>query len=139
LKNKIETYLGTNPRNKIIIHQNPLLDITSLNLGCSLSKSISHFKSKKRLPLQIISTLQKELNKSITFYPNYGQTLAITNIGILFEPELKININTLFDEFSKNNALFVEWKGSIENTTLFFLNNTDRIKINLNTLSHIIL
>lgn len=139
MNDKIKAYLNTHPRNKIIIHQNPLEDIDALNLGYTLSKSIQNLKSKSRLPLQTISLLETELNDAVIIHPYYGKILAIKNLGILFEPELKINIHSLFDEFSKNNALFVEWEGSIENTKLFFLQDFDKINLNLNNLSHIIL
>jgi phage pi2 protein 07 len=137
LKNKIKIYLDTHSRNKIIIHQNPLEDIDALNLGYILSKSIIKLKSK--LSLKTITLLEKQLNDAIIIHPYYGKILAIKNLGVLFEPELKINIYSLFDKFSKNNALFVEWEGDIENKNFFFLNKSDKINLNLNNLSHIIL
>ena len=66
-----------------------------------------------------------------------GKHLAIQNLGVLFEPELKIDFLSLIDKYSSTNALFIQWDGEIENNTLYFLSKQKGQKINIKNLSHI--
>ncbi len=43
-----------------------------------------------------------------------GDYVAITNWGILFEPALKFNLLSLFDSFSKSNALILVDCGQVD-------------------------
>jgi len=78
-------------------------------------------------------------DKAIFDHPNFGKTLAISNLGILFEAELKQNFKTIIDNHSTNNLLLIEWQGEIENDILYFMSKERGIKININNLSHITL
>ena len=60
-----------------------------------------------------------------------GKHLAIQNLGVLFEPELKIDFLSLIDKYSRTNALFMQWDGEIENDTLYFLTKEKGKKINI--------
>ena len=135
---QILSFIKTQSRNKIVIYKKDLSGIKSLDLGHELADTIQNIPLKKHYTLKVKNELNKILDTSISI-STYGNILAIHNLGILFEPDLKIDFLNLIDNYSKNNTLFIHWDGDIENNKLFFLSKSKGIEININNLSHIIL
>jgi hypothetical protein len=69
----------------------------------------------------------------------FGRYLSIENIGVLFEPELKLDFASLLDSYSQNNVLFVKWEGEIDAENIYFLTKEKGIKKNIKNLSHIVI
>jgi hypothetical protein len=65
--------------------------------------------------------------------------LAISNIGILLEPELKQDFNRFLEKHSNSNILFVKWDGEFDQENLYFLSKENGFKIDIKNLSHIAL
>lgn len=139
LLNTILTFIEQYPRNKIVFYKERLLDITPIDVGKLLSQSLFNFNNEKQLSMKAFDEINKILDKAIFHHQNFGITLAIANLGILFEPELKQNFKTIIDNHSTNNLLLIEWQGEIENDILYFMSKERGIKININNLSHIAL
>ncbi len=135
----IINYINTQSRNKIVIHKEDIPEITSLDVGFHLSNSINSLSANKRYALNVESILEKLLIKSTHQHPHLGAVLSIKNLGILFEPELKINFHALIEKYSKNACLFVRWEGNIINNKLYLLSMDTGIEINIKNLSHIII
>lgn len=133
----ISSFLKTQSRHKLIIHKNRINGIKAVDIGFSLAKELNSLKSKNHLSLKSKKILDNILSKSIVSHDLYGSILAIENVGILFESELKINFKTLLDQNSKNNALFLKWDGETDYDKLFFLTKVNGIEINIEKLSHI--
>lgn len=83
--------------------------------------------------------LDSLLNSNIHQHFLYGKYLSIDNIGILFEPELKIDFARLLENYSQNNILFLKWEGEIDNENIYFLTKQKGTKISIKNLSHIVL
>lgn len=139
MKDKIFKYLAINSRNKVIIYSEEILDLSSLDIGQSLSHIIYQYEKHELSPTRVAEALEKVCFSAIKLHEHYGDYLSIKNLGVLFEPELKINFLLLLEKFSQNNALFVEWLGDIEDSHLYFLSKEKGIKTNIKNLSHIIL
>jgi len=135
---QILSFIKIQSRNKIVIYKTNLSGIKSLDLGFTLSSEIQNLPVNKHFALQVRKKLNKILDTSIS-NTVYGNILAMHNLGILFEPDLKIDFINLIDNYSQNNVLFLKWNGEIENDKLFFLSKSKGIEINMNNLSHIIL
>ena len=135
LKNIID-YIKTSSRNKIVLHKEPINGIVSIDIGLKLAEIISNFSNDNRVAMRASIELEKLLDESMVIHKGFGEIVAISNMGILFEPDLKIEINSLFDKYSKNNVLFVQWIGEIEKDALYFLTKEKGIKINLKNVSH---
>lgn len=133
----ILSYIQSNSRNKIIFFKVSVPDISPIDIGKLLSQALFNYKDENRLPMRSTMELEKILNKAITEHPRFGRVLAIANLGILFEPDLMQNFSSIIDNYSKNNTLFVAWKGEIDNNTLYFQTKEKGIKININNISHI--
>ena len=136
---KIQTYLSSNSRNKILIYQNQLNEINPIDVGCKISAAITPFLNDKRLSFKVSKIMDDIFNSSIINDKNYGRLVAIKNLGILLEPELKFDILQLLDKHSRTNALFIQWDGEIENDNLYFLTIGKGQQINIKNLSHIII
>jgi hypothetical protein len=87
--------------------------------------------------MKVSLELENMLNTATIDHEIYGRLLTISNLGILFEPELKVDFNNLLEKYSNTNTLFVKWEGAIDNENLYFLSKEKGIKININKLSHI--
>lgn len=135
----IASYLRTISRNKIVIHSDAIKGISSINIGKSLASEIGEISLDKHYTLKAKNKLEDILTRSIIQHPEFGRTLAISNIGILFEPELKIDFPSIIEKYSKDMCLFIQWEGNIEDTKLHFLTKEKGIEINIKNLSHIII
>ena len=134
---EILSFLKTQSRNKIVFYKDSIIDITAIDLGAELSQALFNLNDLTKLPMKVSLELENMLNTATIDHEIYGRTLAISNLGILFEPELKVDFNNLLEKYSNTNTLFVKWEGAIDNENLYFLSKEKGIKININKLSHI--
>ena len=139
IENQLSAYLSSQSRNKIVFYKNSIIDITAIDLGSILAQAIYNYKDASKLPMRVSAEIDKILNLCILEHNTYGRMLAITNIGILLEPELKQDFNRLLDNYSNNNILFVHWEGEIDSNYLYFQTKEQGKKIRINNLSHIAL
>mgnify|MGYP001465387391 FL=1 len=135
--NTITDYIQSQARNKVIFHSQDLSDLITVNVGLRISENIYNFKEPGRISMRVSSELDRILNAAISNHDLFGKYLSIENLGILFEPELKIDFNRLLDSYSQNNALFVKWDGEIDSENIYFLTKENGIKINIKNVSHI--
>lgn len=133
----ITSYITNESRNKIVIHKEDIHDITQLNVGCKLALELKNISINRHFALKAKSKLHELLTNSIEYHSKYGSILSIYNLGILFEPELKIDFLVLIDNYSKDHSLFIKWDGEIEDNKLFFLTKKNGIEIDISNLSHI--
>ena len=122
-----------------MIYNNQIATIYPTDVGYLVSKVIAESTEYKKLSLKIAKTLDAIFLDSIIQHPRYGLLLAIKNLGILFEPDLKLDIYHLLEKYSRTNALFLKWSGDIDGSTLYFLSKLKGEKINIQNLSHIII
>ena len=137
LSKKISHYLTSESRNKIIIHKDPIPEFSSLNIGEELSAKLKSIIGSKHFALKAKQILENILNHAIINDKQYGKMLFIYNLGVLFEPELKIDFLALIDKYSKGVTLFIKWDGEVEENKLYFLSKENGITINIENLSHI--
>lgn len=136
---QILSFANAQSRNKVVFHRQPIPDLQVTNVSVSLSELIYNFKEVKRLPMKASLLLEKLLNEAVFQNEHLGNCLAIHNIGMLFEPELKLDFAQLLNNYSQNNLLFVKWEGEIDGENLYFLTKEKGIKTNIKHLSHIVI
>lgn len=139
ITNKITTYLNSQSRNKIVFYKNSIDGVNDIDLGVMLSQALYNLSDLTKLPMKVSYELEKLLNAATIVHEFFGRTLAISNLGILFEPELKVDFRSLLEKFSNTNVLFVKWEGETDNENLYFLTKEKGIKTNIKNLSHIAL
>ena len=97
----IKDYIAQTTRNKIVICSDSIDGLEFINVGYELSKLLS--KNSYNYEEAVRAILYK------TFHDDtIGNYLALTNIAILFEPELKINVSDILDAYSKNQCLIIQ-------------------------------
>ena len=135
----ISLYLKSQPRNKIVFIKNDMPGIEPLNVGDKLAKAIKHLVADSKIGLKSRLIIEELFSSSITKDSAFGKYLAIQNVGILFEPELKTDFLQILDKYSSSNTLFVIWEGEIEDGILYFLTKEKGQKIDIKNLSHIVI
>lgn len=137
MENLIVNYLKSNSRNKIVIHRNQIDNINTIDIGVELSKLIKELTTDNRFTLKSKAKLDELINLSIYNHHQFGDIISIKNLGILFEPGLKIDFLSFIDNISKSNCLFIKWDGEVDEENLYFLTRSKGIKINIKNLSNL--
>jgi len=135
--NTITAYIKSQSRNKVIFHSQAISVLESVNIGLRISESIYNFREPGRIAMRFSSELNDMLNASTFYHDVFGRYLSIENVGILFEPDLKLDFTRLLDNYSQNNVLFVKWEGEVDVDNIYFLTKERGIKLNIKNLSHI--
>lgn len=143
INNQITCFLSSAPRYKLVVTRDKqiLTDLSVLDLGFHLSTFLKENDkfTNKELPFTIQEELSRVINKNITCHPDYGEYICLSNLGILFEDELKINVLQTLQRFSRNRLVILHWEGEIKGSTLFFLSESSKYTINLHETNHIII
>lgn len=101
LKQEVATYVKQDLRNKIVFSKQFIEGLQYLNVGLTLAKMLRDNSLPSLAIPQLLSSAEKE-DESV------GRYLAIFNIDILYEPELKLDVGNLFDSYSKNQCLVIQ-------------------------------
>lgn len=97
---EIDIYVQQNTRNKIVFCTNSIDDIDFVDAGYRLAMAIQSGEDAT-------SAVSMLFGSSVQ-HPTIGNYLALKNIGILFEPELKLNLRDILLSYSKNQCLIIQ-------------------------------
>ena len=136
---RVDNYIKSQSRNKIVFYKQDFLAIDSIDVGKKLSLEIMSIAYDTKIGMKSLIIMDELFTSSFSNNSEYGKYLAIHNLGILFEPELKTDFVQLLDKYSSSNTLFVKWEGEIEDGTLYYLTKERGQKIDIKNLSHIII
>ena len=137
MKEKILTYLGTQSRNKVIFHNTPIESVKSHNVGLLIAEAIKEIKDDSRLSLKVSNLIDEIFASCKESHSEYGEIIAIENVGILLEPDLKQDFGNVLRKHSDSNTLFINWQGEVEKDYIYFLTKESGKKIDIKNLSHI--
>lgn len=101
LKQEVVTYVKQDLRNKIVFSKQCIEGLQYLNVGLTLATMLRD----NSLPSLAIQQLFSDAVKADQ---NIGRYLAVSNIDILFEPDLKLDVGNLFDSYSKNQCIVIQ-------------------------------
>lgn len=97
----IKNYITQNTRNKIVFCHESIDGLKFVNVGHDLSQLLSKNSYNYE---EAVSAILDNTNHN----DSIGDYLALTNIAILFEPELKVNVYDILDAYSKNQCLIIQ-------------------------------
>lgn len=126
--NDIQAYAEGKARNKIVFCPTCIDGLDYKDIGYELATLLQQGCDKENALSRLVD--QSEENAVI------GKYLAIRNIGILFEPCLKINIENMLEQQSKNKTFVICAEGTFSGNAFLFKGDS-RCQINLQGLSHI--
>ena len=132
----IDDYLRHNPKNKLVFTKNEFEDFVFTNLGLEMATRLQGHTAPSVIASE---TFDSVIAKGLIVHPKYGKYVAIKNIGILFEPSLRLNVHMLFESISHDTLLVVCSDGIVKNDTLYFTNPTDGFGMPLSGLSYLVI
>ena len=133
---RIDDYLKQNPKHKLVFTKNEPSGFIFTDLGFEMATRLEG----QPFPSVVASeTFESVAAKGMQVHPKYGKYLAIKNIGILFEPSLRLNVRLLFESISHDTLLVVCSDGIVQNDTFLFIKPTDGFGISLSGLSFLVI
>ena len=122
----------------VIFCREVIPELTFVNVGLVLSEKIlEEGLDSPMLDFATDDFIQEIMSRHVS-HPEIGNYLALTNIGILFEPSLSYNISELFKSHSRNKILFIHTQAVIKDDVLYFNNPSDNITAELSGVHYII-
>ena len=134
--NDVVAYLSIMPKNRLVFDLNDSLGMDCIDIGYQLASALTGMESPSMLAINVINRLIYELK---SFDDRIGYVIAFKNVGILFEPALKINLEMLIDSVSKSVTLVICSPGIVKNDTFYFLNENTGISIDLKGMSYYVI
>ena len=128
----IAYYLQQNTRNKIVFCRESIDGIRFINVGLELSQILGENPDD----IDGADTAYKQVLGQSQENSVIGMYLALENIGILFEPDLRLDVRSIFDTYSKNQCLIVKTDAEIANDRFYFLRKGDGTEVDLQGLSY---
>lgn len=135
LESQVDEYIHSTLKHKLIIHSDESLGLPTLNLGLELTNALVSKERSNFFSMIAKEELEKLIRANIFNDPSIGKFISLENVGIIFEPDLKIDFVNFLERWSKEYTLFLNWEGHYDNKILFFLEKKNGIKINLNHIS----
>ena len=130
--NEIVKYVKQNSRNKIVFCHEDIDGIRFVNVGFILSQLLND-EGNFENGYQLLSN--RILNRT-QYNELIGDYIAIENIGILFEPELKLDLCNILEYFSHNQCFIIKSEAEIRDDKYYFLIREDLATITLSGLSY---
>ena len=136
-RQKTITFVHQANRNHLVFCHDKIEDITFINIGKVLAEALS----KENLHLPSVAYIAEDLLVDILSTPRLdsqiGPYVALENIGILFEPDLGLNLKSTLDNASTNKTIIIRSDGVIVSNRFYFLQDGDGVFIDLTGLSYI--
>ena len=119
---QVINFICSPSRNHLIISDGCLPDLEYVDAGLEVSTFIEDKIGDRRLSMRVQDYINDMLRTHIRHSEEFGEYIAIKNIGVLFEPLLKIDLERFFDRWSQNIMLiFDKGKSTIEDNRLYLV------------------
>lgn len=108
MNNKILKFIAGHPRTTIILTRYPLDGFVWVDLGREFSKLLQPILGHKLMQALAMENLESFIVDNTEELPIVGEYIALRNIGILFEPELQIDIRNFLEQWGKNQMVLFQ-------------------------------
>lgn len=132
----INDFINLNPKYKLVFTKNEIDEFAFTDMGYEMAVLL-----QDQTTLSVVATgvFDSVVAKGVYTHSAYGKYLAIKNIGILFEPALRLNIRMLFESISQDTLLVVCSDGVIKNDYYYFNEHTKDYDISVSGLSYLVI
>src|SRR5690554_849873 len=117
---KIPSFINSQARNKLVIHDKEVFGLEYLDVGRSLANKIKSITSDTRLGMKSINLIEEIFSDAKKESDLYGRYLAIYNLGILFENDLKIDFIHLLTKYSLLKRYSLNGKEKLKTESFIF-------------------
>lgn len=111
--NGLSQCVDRHARHNLLFVKGVVDGIDYADIGRELSKRICGKLDSRSLPMICDDALNEIIDSHTANDETIGSYVAIRNIGILFEPSLKINVHDKFEQCSREQVLIVNLEGTI--------------------------
>lgn len=137
-RQEIAKYFTQTTRNRLIFCREEVSGLTFINVGKELSEMLAHEDQNSPMVSYVADDAFSEILSQKYCDNEIGHYLALTNIGILFEPELGFNIRKTIESESRNRTLIICSLGEIKNNHYYFYSEGDGVSIDLTGLPYLV-
>lgn len=131
----ITTYLEQNSRNKIVFCKEAIPGLDYVDVGFQLASELS----KTANPTMSCEAVVRQMMDLVYVNDVIGKYLAIQNIFMLFEPELKLNVRDIIDSSSKDKCLVIMSPGEVSDGKLMLAPSSSQTTVCLDNLSFLVI
>ena len=139
MNTELMTYLSKDPKYKLVFDLSSSLDVESVDTGSFLAGALQWEIENRNLNMYASDSFRKMISQHAQDHSKYGWYAAIRNIGILFEPALSLNLETIVELISKDILLIIQAEGVVENDRFYFLSQQYNLSIDLSHLTYTII
>jgi hypothetical protein len=118
---RLLAFIHNPSRNHLILSNGCLDGLKYTDVGFEVSCFIENYVRDRRLSMRAQDFVAKLFREHICKSEDYGQYLALTNVAILFEPSLKLDVESLLDRWSQNITLFLNVENGIVTNNRYYL------------------
>lgn len=115
------------------------VDFGVIDIGKELSNALKGKLNDPQIALIANDQLHKIIEGGYFSYNDFKNGYALKNIGILFEPLLKIDFVALCKKYSRDSFFIIEHQGKINEENLYFLTQEAGKKIDIKELNYTVL
>ena len=139
----LEKFMSTAPRYRLVVvpWDGDLDEHQAVDVGREMASVIEKLDRSDTLGFDFaVEGAFRSLCRKSTFQDEkFGPIVCLKNIGILFEPELGLNVCELLKWISKNTLTIVLWRGEISWDRLSFMTPESNIFINQSDINYFVL
>lgn len=137
---RLQAFIQSPSRNHLVLSNGCLDSLRYTDVGFEVSCLIEERIGDRRLSMRVQDYITKFFSEHIVQSDFFGQYLALTNVGILFEPALKLDIEALLDRWSQNITLFIDMaKGSVVDNRYYLTQGcAGTYSVSLSSINHLI-
>lgn len=140
-KPEVIRFLASSPRHKLLIVRDAKsIPNNTLDLGHALAQWIKEYGPRDS---QFAYNLQYKVYNDVSFatvsVSDVGTVIPVSNIGILFEPQLGYTPEEFLKRFSKNDILILFWQGDIKGNRLYLPDVHPNCTIDLTEINHLVI
>jgi hypothetical protein len=122
---------------KLVLSNKELQGISYVDVGKLFSEKLqTEFSEDKFFAIKARERLVEIFNRSRITHESLGSYLALKNLGILFEPELKMNFIEFILSNTRDSVLILKWPGEIEANRIYFLSKANGIPVGLENINY---
>ncbi len=133
----LKRYVDRLARHNLIFARSEIEGLVYVDVGKELAKALAVQTDLNMFPLLADKELNSILKQHTQEIDGIGQYVAICNLGILFEPELALNVHDKISEWSKGKALIVKLEGNIVDDEFhFYESDTSQCKVSLKDIAY---
>lgn len=102
----IQAFVTKQPKFKLVV-TSAMDGLNYINVGRILSEYIVDKLSNSDIAQAAMEYMRDYMRTHTAYHPELGEYIALTNIAILQEPALKMDVVYLITELSKSHLLFI--------------------------------